>query len=164
MRRAEGVVDVEVAELGERAREARIVLFLAAEEARVLEQQHLAVLASWLALSASSRIGGLDEDHLHPVSSANRVDTGCSEYFSSGFPLGRPRCDSTTGCAPRSSSSSIVGRAARMRVSSVIRPSLVERNVEIDANERALAAQLCVGQIPNGFLSHGAARLEAGPP
>ncbi len=44
MRGREGVVDIEIAELGEFGGESRIVLFLAFVEARVLEQENVAVL------------------------------------------------------------------------------------------------------------------------
>ena len=44
VRRAERVVDIQVTELGERARQTLVVRLLAAEEAGVLEQQDLARL------------------------------------------------------------------------------------------------------------------------
>src|SRR3954470_14005420 len=51
-------------------------------------------------------------------SSPRRLATGASERLGSRSPFGRPRWDIRTSAAPRSRSSSIVGRAARMRVSS----------------------------------------------
>ena len=53
-----------------------------------------------------------------PSSSDSRSATGRSDSSGLGSPLGRPRCEHTTTCAPSSSSSSMVGTAARMRVSS----------------------------------------------
>ena len=44
MRGGEGVVDIDVAELGERCDESRIVLFFSLVEARVLETENVAVL------------------------------------------------------------------------------------------------------------------------
>src|ERR1700749_4781538 len=53
-----------------------------------------------------------------PSSSPSRFATGAIESAGSRSPFGRPRCDIRTSAAPRSRSSSIVGSAARMRVSS----------------------------------------------
>ena len=85
----------------------------------------------------------VDELHRVPASSSpSRSATGASEYFASGFPFGRPRCESSTTRAPRSQRARrCVGSAARMRVSSVTRAVVVERHVEVDAHERALAAR-----------------------
>ena len=48
MRRAEGVVDVDVAQRGELLRELGIVLLFLGVEAQILEQQHFAGLrAAW---------------------------------------------------------------------------------------------------------------------
>ena len=57
------------------------------------------------------------------ASSASAPRTGSIEYFGSGLPFGRPRWLAVTTSAPRSCSHSIVGRAARMRKSSVIAAS-----------------------------------------
>jgi hypothetical protein len=57
------------------------------------------------------------------ASSASLARTGSIEYFGSGAPLGRPRWLAVTTVAPRSVNHSIVGSAARIRKSSVIRPS-----------------------------------------
>ena len=58
-------------------------------------------------------------------------------------PLGRPRCDARTRRAPRSIASFSVGSVSRMRVSSGDR-ALIERDVEIHANEDSLACQVQV--------------------
>ena len=122
VRRAERVVHVEVAELRECSRQALVVLLLAAEEARVLEQERPLRIRRVAACTASSGVGRLDEDHRAPQQLARAAwPPAASEYFASGFPFGRPRCERITTRAPRSSSSSIVGSAARMRVSSVMR-------------------------------------------
>ena len=52
-----------------------------------------------------------------PVSLPRRLATGCIDQAGSG-PPGRPRCETRTSLAPRRHSSSIVGSAARIRVSS----------------------------------------------
>ncbi len=103
MRRAERVVDVEVAALGELAREAGVVLRLARVEARVLE-------------------------HVDPVVRQQLVqprrDRRDRELARSSSVFGRPRCEQTRTSARRASSrSSSVGSEARMRVSSATRPS-----------------------------------------
>src|SRR5690606_10095242 len=46
-----------------------------------------------------------------------------SENSGFGLPFGRPKCESSTTTAPRSSSARMVGMAARIRVSSDTRPS-----------------------------------------
>src|SRR5690349_11292148 len=63
MRRSERVVDVKVTQLRESARESLVVRLLATEEARVLEQQHLAGLQLVRGLLGFVRVGGLDEVH-----------------------------------------------------------------------------------------------------
>src|SRR5690625_2673693 len=55
-----------------------------------------------------------------PNSSPRREETGLREYLSSGAPWGRPRWEITTTRAPASTSRVRVGRAARIRPSSVI--------------------------------------------
>src|SRR4051812_33111094 len=55
-------------------------------------------------------------------SSLSRDATGLSEYFGSGPPLGRPRCDMRISRPPRSTMFLIVGNACAIRRSSVIFP------------------------------------------
>ena len=54
------------------------------------------------------------------ASSASRARTGATSKRGSGFPLGRPRWVQAVTEAPRSVSQSSVGRAARIRKSSVM--------------------------------------------
>ena len=125
MRRAEGVVHVEVAALGELAGEALVVLRLARVEARVLE--HVG--------SRSSR-QQLGEPR------PRRAPSGTSARSSSVF--GRPRCEQTRiSRAPPSSSSCSVGSDARMRVSSATSPSF-ERDVEVGADQDDLPVDVGV--------------------
>src|SRR5690606_19370733 len=58
-----------------------------------------------------------------PISSASRSAAGARESSGTTCPLGRPRWEQSTTRAFRPSRSSIVGRAAPIRVSSVTRPS-----------------------------------------
>ena len=144
VRGAERVVDVDVGERGERARELGVVGCLARLEAHVLQQQDLARRrAPRRAPDARAPTTVRRELTGAPVSSRRRSATGASERSGSGLPSGRPRCETSISRAPRARSSSIVGSAARMRVSSVTSASVrafVERHVEVDAHEHALAA------------------------
>ena len=70
-----------------------------------------------------------------PSSSPSRSATGASEYFGSGAPLGRPRCDITMTRAPASRSALSVGSTARIRPSSVMRRVAVERDVQVGAHQ-----------------------------
>ena len=120
---AEGVVDVEVGERGERLGELRVVLGLARLEADVLEQQHVAGLepvGHRLDLGADDRRRQL---HLGAEQLAEPLADRRHRERRVDLPFGRPRCETRTTRAPRSRSSSIVGSAARIRVSSATWPS-----------------------------------------
>jgi hypothetical protein len=82
-----------------------------------------------------------------PSSSLIRPTTGAREYFSSGAPLGRPRWAHTTTRAPASDSALMVGTEARIRPSSVMLLVTVEGDVEIRADEDALAAQVAQSAV-----------------
>ena len=125
VRRAERVVHVEVAEPRERRARAlrrssprppRKRVFSSSSDRRrrraIVRRRRRGVVSVLV-----------DEAHrvLRAAARRGARATGSSEYFASGFPFGRPRCESSTTRAPRSSSASIVGSAARMRVSSVTR-------------------------------------------
>src|SRR5579863_2417841 len=58
-----------------------------------------------------------------PSNSSNFFAAGCSEYFGSGPPFGRPRCEASTSRPPFSMASFNVGSVSRIRVSSVTTPS-----------------------------------------
>ena len=100
MRGAERVVDVEVASVGQLARELRVVLRLARMEARVLENGDARIVHE----RAQMLFDRLQRE--------GRV-----------LPFGRPRCEQRRSfCTPPSRRSRIVGSAARIRVSSATRP------------------------------------------
>ena len=109
---AEGVVDIDVGELGQRACELGVVVGLAGLEAHVLEHQHLAVAEllgerpHLLAHDAGASVT------VASVSSRRRSTTGASDSSASRRPSGRPRWETSTSRAPRARSSSIVGSAA----------------------------------------------------
>ena len=124
MRRAERVVDVEVAAVGELACEALVVLRLAGVEARVLEHVDAVVAA------ASSR---------------SRAATGAIAYFArSSSVFGRPRCEQTrTSAAPRSSKQ-LQRRQRRADAGVVGDPAVLERHVQVGADEDGLARDVGV--------------------
>src|SRR5258705_1189268 len=163
MRRAKCVVDEEVPQLGECAREARIVLLLPTEEPRVLEQQQLAWLAALARLERFVRIGGLDEDHLASGQLTQSRRDGLQRVLLLRLPLGTSEVRQDYGASPTFEKQ--LDRWQRRADSGVVRyPAFfIEWNVQIDSNEGAIPPNLFVGQISDGFLSHGAARLEAGP-
>ena len=138
----------------ERARQRVVVLLLAAEKARVLEQQRLAGLRARCVAATASSVSVLSTNAtgVSAAARASRVATGCERVLRLGLALGpaevREQHDARAAIEQRS----IVGSAARMRVSSVTCPAVVERHVEVDAHERALAAQVGVRQIANGRL------------
>ena len=75
---------------------------------------------------ALASAGSLTRGTSRPSSSPRRAATGLSENCSSYWPsVGRPRCESTITPAPLSRAIPMVGRAARMRLSLVIRPSFM---------------------------------------
>ena len=128
----EGVVDIEVAELGEFGDEGRIVLLFALVEAGVLEQQNVAVLhrGDGVRGDLADAVGG--EGDRTPESSATAAATGRSELASSGPPLGRPKWASRITLPPLSAISRIVGSDA-LDAGRVGDPAVLHRHVEIDA-------------------------------
>ena len=123
VRRAERVVHVGVAERGELARQSGVVLRLAALPAGVLEQQHAA------GIEPVHPTPHLRTDHLR------RLVHGGVDQLAEALAHGRqrrlrvaalraaPDASTARAASPFSSSSSIVGSAARMRASSATRPS-----------------------------------------
>ena len=88
-----------------------------------------------------------------------RRPTGLSDSSGSRS-FGRPRCAASSSLAPRSRSASIVGSAARIRASSVIR-AVLERHVEVDAQEDAPALDVEVVERPHSsFWTMSTQRLE----
>ena len=154
--RAKGVVDVQIGQRGQLRGEGRIVLLLFGVEARVLQQEHVARLGRLrrppLPLGptqSSSLITG------RPSSSDRRRATGSILRSSTTWPLGRPRCEQRISVASLSSRYWMVGRAARMRVSSatVGRARLSDqRHVKVDADQDSLALHV---DVANGLFVHG---------
>ena len=138
-----GVVDIDVAELGELVDIGRIVLLLALVEAGVLEQEHVAVLhfgdrvVGDLPMQSAAKATG------RLMTSATAAATGLSELASSGPPLGRPKWARRMTLPPLSAISADRRRdpldAGRVGHAAVLR-----RHVEIDAQQHALAGDIGV--------------------
>ena len=118
MRRAEGVVDVEVAAVGELAREALVVRRLARVEARVLEHVGRARRAAALAAALA---------------------TGAIAYFArSSSVFGRPRCEQTRTSARAAVEQQLERRQRGADPRVVGDAPVLERHVEVGADEDAL--------------------------
>ena len=121
MRGREGVVDEDVAELGERRDEGRIVLFLARWK-RVFSRQRMSPgFIAATAASAASPMQSSANATGRLMTCATSAATGFSESFGSR-PFGRPKCDSRITLPPLSAISVMVGATRSMRVASVTLP------------------------------------------
>ena len=145
---AEGVVDVDVAELGELFGEGGVVGLFFGVEAEVFEQEGLAgfevARPSRWQLRRCSRERRLRSRRRRGRGRAGREGgrrRGEGSWMSTGLPLGRPRCEQRMTLALWRRAYSMVGRVSRMRVSSVMMPSL-RGNVEVDADEDALVGEI----------------------
>jgi hypothetical protein len=109
---------------GERLRELGIVRLLRPVEAEVLEEEQVA-RPQLVDCHLHARRRGRRRSSApgRPSSCARRSATGFRRSASFTLPLGRPRWLARMTEAPRSSRWMIVGRLARIRVSSVILPS-----------------------------------------
>ncbi len=154
VRGAEGVVDVQVAELGERASEALVVRLLSSEEARVLEKKDLARLELRRGLHRLVGVGAFHELDARLRERLEVPRDGLERVLGLGLPF-RPAEVGEKHHA-RAVIEQIVDGGKRGADARVIAHAavLVHRNVEVHAHERALAAQLGVGEVANGFLVH----------
>ena len=141
----ERVVDVHVGVGRELRRERRVVRLLLGVEAQVLEQQRPRPLRRRLTASSvpmPERVAG----HRHVAAEELRQALG--DRAAGGgrrmtLPLGRPRWLARMTLAPRLEQVVMVGIAARMRESSRDL-AVLERDVEVDADEDALAGDVGV--------------------
>ena len=145
VRRAERVVHVEVAERRERLRQARRRSFprrrgsacsraaATSPSCETLCRRDGVVAVGASRRSCTGRFGSVARGVAPPA----RASTSRP-----GSPLGRPRCESRTTRAPRSQQ--VLDRRQRGADPRVVGDAAValERDVEVDAHERALAAQL----------------------
>ena len=91
-----------------------------------------------------------------PVSSHSGFTSSAVDMSGRFWPLGRPKCDSSSTIAPRSRQLGIVGSSARSRVSSLT-DAVLHRHVEVDADQHALAGQV-LRQIVEGLEAGHAQR------
>ncbi len=139
VRGAERVVDVDVAHPAQTPREVALVLRLARVEPQVLEQQHVAVASSAPPGPRSCRRRSRAPSRPRvPSSFARRAAAGLRLIARTTSPLGLPRWDVRTALPPDSTMCLIVGRALRMRVSSVTEPSRRQWHVEVHAGQDSL--------------------------
>jgi hypothetical protein len=154
MRRAKRVVDVEVAQLREAARQALVVRLFAAEEARVLEQDDVRVRV----VRRVDRLIGVrafDEDDL--LARQQLVEAarhGVERVFGLRLSLrpaevrqqdhARAAIEQRANRRQRGANPRVVGNRAA-----------VEGDVEVHAHQRALSAHFVVAQVCDGFLIHG---------
>ena len=118
VRRAEGVVDVDVAQRGHLPGQRLVVLLLADVDAAVFQQHDLAGVD----LDAVNPV--LHQRHGHAQQLGQALADLASESASVSTPsFGRPRWDVTITAAPASSARRMPGTEARMRVSSEMRPA-----------------------------------------
>ena len=134
--RAEGVVDVEIAERGEDARPARGRSSPRPAWNRVFSTTAMPPRGSRLVTGDGvGRRGSAMKVTGAPSSFSSSRTQGWRLYFGSGPPLGRPRWDSSTTRAPFSRRYRMVGSEARIRVLSADR-AVLDRTVEVDPDQR----------------------------
>ena len=123
MRGAERIVHVQIAESRERFRERVVVLFLARVEARVLQEQNLAVLELLRRRDRVVAVRALDEHDTRATSARQALGNRGKRILGFGLAsLRPPEVREQHDARAASSSASIVGSAARIRVSSVTVP------------------------------------------
>ena len=154
MRRTEGVVDVDVAQVRHLPRELVVVLLLADVEAAVLEQHDLVAgpsVPSHAPPSTQSRISGTSRPQQLATSRARDRRQRVAPRSELSF-VRSTKMRGDHRRAHRASSACLGSQArdARMRVSSVIAPLIVLRHVEVGADEDALARQRCIGESYEG--------------
>ena len=139
---AERVVDVEVAELGERARQALVVRLFAAEKARVLEQQDLAVCQVVRRLDALRRCRCSRRTRPCVPAAARRAARATGSQRILRLRLALRPAEVRQQDDARAAIEQELDRRQRRADARVVGdvPVVVERDVEVDAHERALAA------------------------
>ena len=140
MRRREGVVDVDVAELRQRLRETAVVLLLAGVEAGVLEQKDIAFLHGRDRLRRRFADAILGEGHRAP----EHVRQGCSDRLQGLLrvaPL-RPAEMGQEDDLAALVGDLLDGRDHALEAGPVGDAPVLHRHVEVDADEDALALQI----------------------
>ena len=124
MCRGKRVVHIEIGELRERRREARVVLLLLGVETRVLQHQHVAPRNALGRLLGQHADAVLGEAHALAQHFAQRRGNRCQRHLRHALALGAVEVAADDRpCAPLPTSSRMVGVSRSMRVRSVILPS-----------------------------------------
>ncbi len=148
--RAEGVVDIDIAELGELFGEVRLVLFLFLVEADVFEQQHVAVLqriGRLLGLGADAVAGEL---HRFAQKLAEPVGARLERILGLRPALGPAKVRHEDH--PAAAIDDVLDRRQRHDDTPIVGDlAAFEGHVEIDAHEHALTFDI---HIRNSLLSH----------
>jgi hypothetical protein len=142
MRGGEGVVNVNVADPGERGREVRIVRLLTGVETGVLQEDYGAIAEpAYMRFTSLRRMQSSRNPTGRSTTSATAGAIGASDISGTRLPFGRSKCASSATRAPRSDSSRIVGRdpldAGRVR-----HPAISDRHIQIDPKQHALAPEV----------------------
>ena len=120
----EGVVDVDVAVLGQRTREVRVVLLLARGGSACSRAVRTSPFCS---LATASRAGSPTQSSAKPTSRPNASPSAPTTWrrlsLSTRLPFGRPKCASRITRPRLSAISRMVGATRSMRVASLTRPS-----------------------------------------
>ena len=141
--RGKGVIDIEIAEPGQRRCKSRVIGFLAGLKTGVLQQQNIAIAhigdggSSIIPDQVIDKINGLAEQvserlrHRLQRQTGDAATLGATEmrqqdYFRAGF------------------AQEINGRQGRLQTGIVGDDPILHRHVEIDAHEHALAGQFSV--------------------
>ena len=157
MRRAEGVVHVDVRVRRERRRERRVVGFLFRVEAQVLEQDDLARPHPLQRVLRADAQGIAGDGNIPPDQLGQRWPTGRSLRLSDTLPLGLPRwlARMTRGGLDEQAD----GRDRRTDPRVVLHLPVGDRDVEVDPHEDALPGDI---RIADGELVHVDDRLGRG--
>src|SRR6188472_1608962 len=100
VRGAESIVHVKITQLGKRLGEFWIVRLLARVETNIFEQRDIAVLHVLNDFLRHVTNGVVTENDGVMDRECTYSPIGRSEYFSTGLPLGRPKCDIKMVFAP----------------------------------------------------------------
>ena len=157
----EGVIDIDVAELGEFVDMGRVVLLLALMEASVLEQEHVAIL------HFGDRVVGCLADAVGCEGDGSLDDVG--DRRGDGLQrIGLVRA--TFGAAEMRKQNDLAalvrnlrdGRCNALDARRVGHATVLRRNIEIDAQQNALAGQVCVVERAKRFAHVSASQASDG--
>jgi hypothetical protein len=154
VRGSEGVVHVHVAQLGHLPGQVDVVLLLAGQEARVLQQQHAAILQPVRRRLGLGPHGLLHEAHLTPQQLAQPRGARPQRHLGDDFPLGPPEVREQHDARARVHQVAEGGHGgADARVVGDLAGG-VERNVVVHAHQHAPATERVGRQVVQRELVH----------